>query len=96
MKCVVLDSFTRAVYNPQSWTRKIIRLYYPNVQTMELETKRHNYRMHGTLENASPEIQLRALRMTYLNLRTALYSMDMMIAAYYDLRNKKNEWQVNM
>mgnify|MGYP007097582810 CR=1 FL=1 len=96
IKCVVLDSTTRAVYNPDQWTRKLMRLYYPNVQTMELETLRHNYRMHGTLEKGSPEIQLRALRLIYQNLRTALYSMDMMIAAYYNVRNKKNEWQINM
>lgn len=94
--CVILESFTRNVYNPQQWTRKLIRLYYPNIQTMELETHRHHYQLDGSLELTSPEVQLRALRLVFSNLRQALYSMDMLIAAYYDLREKKNEWQINL
>lgn len=96
LDCVVLDSMTRSIYGANDWTRKIIRLYYPNIQTMELHTLRHNYVLGGTLDKTSPEVQLRALRLVFLNLRTALYSMDMMIAAFYDLRNKKNEWQINL
>ncbi len=96
LSCVVLDSITRAVYNEGQWTRKLIRLYYPNIHTLEMESIRHNYTLTHTLETAAPEIQLRALRLIYNNLRTALYSMDMQIAAYYDLRNKKNEWQINL
>lgn len=96
LDCVVLDSMTRSIYGANEWTRKIIRLYFPNIQTMELHTLRHNYTLGGTLDKTSPEVQLRALRLVFLNLRTALYSMDMMIAAFYDLRNKKNEWQINL
>ncbi|MBX7058388.1 MAG: hypothetical protein K1X75_10020 [Leptospirales bacterium] len=96
LDCVVLDSLTRSVYNPNLWTRKLMRLYYPNVQSVELETLRHNYREPGTLDRTSPEIQLKALRFIFLNLRTALYSMDMMIAAYYDRRNQFNEWQIGL
>ncbi len=94
--CVVLDSMTRSVYNPTQWTRKVIRLYYPNIQTLELETHRHNYQLRGSLETTSPEIQLKALRLVFNNLRAALYSMDMLIAAYYDLREKKSDWQINL
>ena len=75
LDCVVLDSMTRSIYGANEYTRKLIRLYYPNIQTMELETRRHNYVEKGTLERTSPEIQLRALRLVFLNLRTALYSM---------------------
>jgi hypothetical protein len=96
IKCVVLDSFTRGIYQSENWTRKVIRLYYPNIHTLEMESVRHNYQLNRTLETAAPEIQLKALRLVYNNLRTALYSMDMQIAAYYDLRNKKNEWQINL
>ena len=94
--CVVLDSMTRSIYNPTQWTRKVIRLYYPNIQTLELETSRHNYKLRGSLEATSPEIQLKALRLVFSNLRAALYSMDMLIAAYYDLREKKSDWQINL
>lgn len=94
--CVVLDSFTRSVYNPNLWTRKLMRLYHPNVQSIEVETLRHNYQERGTLDRTSPEIQLKALRLVFLNLRAALYSMDMMIAAFYDRRNKFNDWQVDL
>ena len=94
--CVVLDSMTRSIYNPTQWTRKVIRLYYPNIQTLELETSRHNYKLRGSLETTSPEIQLKALRLVFSNLRAALYSMDMLIAAYYDLREKKSDWQINL
>jgi hypothetical protein len=102
LTCLVMDSMTRNVYYPDQWTRKLMRLYYPNVQMVELETHRHNFQLPKpgqpsiTLEGTSPEIQLRALRLIYLNLRTALYSMDMVIASYYDKRNRKNEWQINL
>lgn len=102
LTCLVMDSMTRNVYHPDQWTRKLMRLYYPNVQMVELETHRHNFSMPSpgapaiTLEATSPEIQLRALRLIYLNLRTALYSMDMLIASYYDKRNRRNEWQINL
>ncbi len=93
--CVVLESFTRSIYNPGQWTKKMIRLYYPHIQFVELETLRHNYRLYRSLEFTSPEIQLKGLRLVFGNLRAALYSMDMLIAAYYDLREKKNDWQIN-
>lgn len=94
--CVILDSMIRGVDKYELWTRKIMRIYYPSIQTIELETLRHNFRLEESLENSSPEIQLRALRRVFINLRTALYSMDMLIAAYYDRRNKKHDWQIGL
>ena len=94
--CVVLDSMIRGVNMYELWTRKIMRLYYPSIQTLELETQTHNFRIVEGLENTSPEVQLKALRLVLQNLRTALYSMDMLIAAYYEQRNKRNEWQINL
>ncbi|EHQ06849.1 MAG: hypothetical protein F9K24_04070 [Leptonema illini] len=94
--CIVLDSMIRGVNKYELWTRKIMRLYYPSIQTLQLETRTHNLRMLESLENTSPEVQLKALRLVFQNLRTALYSMDMLIAAYYDRRNKRNEWQINL
>jgi hypothetical protein len=97
LQCMVLDSMERGVYNTTLWTRKILRLYYPYIQTMELVTLREHYNPPPvTLENTSPEVQLQAFRLAFSNLRTALYSMDMMIAAFYDKRNKLNEWQIDL
>ncbi len=94
--CVILDFMIRGVDQYELWTRKIMRIYYPSIQTIELETLRHNFRLEESLENSSPEIQLKALRRVFLNLRAALYSMDMLIAAYYDRRNKKHDWQIGL
>ncbi len=94
--CVVLDYMIRGVEQYEQWTRKIMRIYYPSIQTVQLETLRQNYKLDESLENASPEIQLKALRTVFLNLRSALYSMDMLIAAYYDRKNKRNDWQINL
>lgn len=96
IQCIVLDSMTRGVNRTELWTRKIMRLYYPNVQSLQLETLTHNLRVTESLENTSPEVQLKAIRLVFLNLRTALYSMDMLIAGYYDRRNKRNDWQINL
>lgn len=73
-----------------------MRIYYPSIQTIELETLRQNYQIVEELVNSSPEIQLKAFRKVFINLRTALYSMDMLIAAYYDRRNKKHDWQIGL
>lgn len=96
LDCMVLDSLTRNVYNGDQWTRKILRMKEYNVQTLEMETLRHNYRLFETMENAAPEVQLKAFRLIYGNLRTALYSMDMMIALYYDMRNRRNSYQIDL
>lgn len=96
IECVVIDSMIRGVNKYEIWTRKIMRLRYPGIQTVQLETLTHNLRMMESLEMTSPEVQLKGLRLIYLNLRTALYSMDMLIAAYYDRRNKRTEWQINL
>ncbi len=96
MNCLVLDSMIRSVYNPDQYTRKLIRLYAQNVQALELETRRHNFRLMENLTNTAPEIQIKAMRLVYQNLRTALYSMDMMIAGYYQFKLKQNEWQINL
>ncbi|MBI3395848.1 MAG: hypothetical protein HY042_08435 [Spirochaetia bacterium] len=96
LDCMVLDSTTRNVYNSDLWTRKILRMRDYSVQTLEMETLRHNYRLYETFDNASPEVQLRAFRLVYQSLRTALYSMDMLIAAYYEHKNRKNYYQINL
>lgn len=94
--CIVLDYMIRGVEHYEWWTRKIMRIYYPSIQTIQLETLRQNFKLEESLELSSPEIQLKALRNVFINLRTALYSMDMLIAAYYDRRNKKHDWQINL
>ncbi len=96
ISCIVLDYMIRGVEHYDWWTRKIMRIYYPSIQTIQLETLRQNFKLEETLEVSSPEIQLKALRNVFINLRTALYSMDMLIAAYYDRRNKKHDWQINL
>ncbi|MCB1317097.1 MAG: hypothetical protein KDK27_14140 [Leptospiraceae bacterium] len=96
LDCVVLDSIVRSIYHDNSWTRKILRLYVPNVQTVEIQTMKHNYNEHATLDRTSPEVQLKALRGIFLSLRAALYAMDMYIAAYYDKRNRINSWQIDI
>ncbi|MCB1326960.1 MAG: hypothetical protein H7A21_20375 [Spirochaetales bacterium] len=96
LRCVVLDSMTRNVYGQNQFTRKIMRVYTQNVQAIELETFKVNYQQEGRLNYASAEIQLNALRMVFRNLRAALYSMDILIAGYYDRRNQVNYWQIDL
>ena len=97
LECLVLDSMERGVYNTSLWTRKVLKMYYPYIQTMELVTRKQHYNPDPeTLEKTAPEVQLQAFRLVFSNLRSALYSMDMMIAAYYDKRNKRNEWQIDL
>lgn len=96
LDCIILESMEKNIRNDNQWTRKILRLYYPNVQSMEMETSRHHYASTNTLDHTSPEVQLKALRFVFLKLRSALYTMDMMIAAYYDKRNTLNYWQIDL
>lgn len=97
MSCIVLDAERRSIYMETAWTRKLMRLYLPeNIQSIELHTFRHNYQTRNRLDEAAAEVQLEALRMVYLDLRSALYRMDMQIAAFYDRRNQLNSWQVDL
>ncbi len=96
LHCLILESTTRPIYEPEKWTHKIVRLRFPGIESLELASHRHNLNMLQNLENVDPGHQLELLRLIVRNLQTALYTMDMKIAAYYNLRNKKNEWQINM
>lgn len=96
MDCVVLDAMVQSIYIEDQWTRKLMRMYNPHIQTVELHTLRRNYVKGGSLEKTAPEIQLRALRLFAEDLRSSLYMMDMEIAAHYDQRNKLNQWQLGL
>ncbi|MBI3395129.1 MAG: hypothetical protein HY042_04785 [Spirochaetia bacterium] len=94
LECIVLDAVTRPVYNTDLWTRKLLRVRDYSVQTMEMETLRHNYRLYDTLDRTSPEVQVHAFRVLDLSLRAAVSHMDMMIAAYQDNKDKRNLYQI--
>ena len=96
LKCAVLDALVQNIYVANQWTRKLMRLYNPHVQRVELHTIRHNYVQKARLERASPEIQLRALRLFAEDLRSSLYMMDMEIAAHYEQQRKVNSWQLGI
>jgi hypothetical protein len=96
LHCLMLESHTRPVYEPEKWTRKKIRLRFPGIESLELASQRRNMHLLQEMENVDPKHQLELLRRLVLNIKTALYSMDMEIAAYYENRNKKNQWQIDM
>ena len=93
--CVVLDSYTRNLDNENLWTRKILRLFYPDVQFMELETHRFNYKLTTFLERTSPWVQLKAIRAAFRELRTTLYTMDRYMADRQDRQKKIIGWQID-
>jgi hypothetical protein len=94
--CVVLDLYVQSIYVENQWTRKLLRLYNPHIQTVELQTIRHNYEQGGTLEKTDPEIQLKALRLIFADMRTAMYMLDLEIAAHYDYKNRIYQWQLGL
>ena len=96
MDCVVLDLYAKSIYDENNWTRKVLRLYYPHIQSIEMQTVRHNYQLGGTLDRAEPRIQIEALRKMNSHMREAVYTIDMRIAAYYNYRDKVNGWQTGM
>ncbi|MCR9144172.1 MAG: hypothetical protein NXI24_18130 [bacterium] len=96
LDCIVLDALVQSIYVEGQWTRKLMRLYNPHIQTVELHTLRQNFVKGGSLEKTAPEIQLQALRTFAADLRSSLYLMDMEIAAYYEQRNKVNQWQLGL
>ena len=96
LDCIVLDALVQSIYIEGQWTRKLMRMYNPHIQTVELYTARRNYVQGGSLEKTSTEIQLQALRIFAEDLRSSLYMMDMEIAAHYDQLNRVNRWQMGL
>ncbi len=96
LDCIVLDALVQSIYVEGQWTRKVMRMYNPHIQSVELHTMRQNFVKGGSLEKTAPEIQLQGLRTFAEDLRSSLYRMDMEIAAHYDQRNKINQWQLGM
>ncbi len=96
LDCVVLVTFTRDVYSPAHWTRKIIRIRYPDVRQFEVRTEESNYLDISSIKRSSPEVQLEALQRLFGNLRQAIYIMDNLIAYHYQRRNQIDRWQINL
>jgi len=90
INCVVIDSEKRNVHYVNIWKRKIIRLYIPYIQSMEMESLSHNSRLLETMDDASPEMQLHGMKLMAKHLQESLYSIDLMIASYYNKREKRN------
>lgn len=96
LHCLRLESVVRPIYEPDKWTRKMIRVRFPGIESLELASERRNMNLLQEMENVNPKHQLKLLRMVINNIKTALYSMDMEIAGFYESRNKKNEWQLDL
>ena len=88
--CVVIDSEKRNVNYESIWQRKLIRLYNPYIQSMEMESLSQNSRIIHTMDDASPEMQLKGMKIMAKHLQESLYSIDLMIASYYNKREKRN------
>lgn len=96
LDCAVLDALVQSVYLENLWTRKLMRLYNPHIQSVELHTLRKNFTKGGSLIKTDPKIQLKGLRLFTEDLRASLYAMDMEIAAHYDRLNRVNAWQLGL
>ena len=90
INCVVIDSERKNIHNATSFKKKFIRLYIPYIQSMEIESISRFSHVSETMDDATPEMQLKALRLMTVHLKEALYNIDMMISSYYNKRQKRN------
>lgn len=94
LACIVIDSEKKNVHYDSIWQRKIIRLYIPYIQSMEMESLGHHSRKLETMDNATPEMQLQGLKIISRHLQESLYSIDLMIASYYNKKEKRNPFLI--
>ena len=96
VSCMVLEAINVPINLPSHWTRKYLRMYMPHTNIVEMETLRKNYRLYNTLNNASILHRLEGLRTMHSHIRTALYKIDLQIAAHYDQSKTVADWQIEM
>ncbi|MDH5654688.1 MAG: hypothetical protein OEZ34_02195 [Spirochaetia bacterium] len=90
ISCVVIDSERKNIKNSLIFKRKLIRLYNPYIQSMEIESRSHYSKISETMDDATPEMQLKSLRLMTAHLNESLYAIDIMISSYYNKRQKRN------
>jgi hypothetical protein len=61
---------------------------------MEMESLGHHSRKLETMDNATPEMQLQGLKIISRHLQESLYSIDLMIASYYNKKEKRNPFLI--
>ncbi len=94
--CVVLDTRVRPIEIAEYWTTRVIRLYPGRLDVLELETIQKGREMTRLLDSSSADVQIMALRSMADYLRSALYTMDMQIAAHYTQEEFRTKWQMGL
>ena len=94
--CIVLDSLNRSIEQENIWTHKIIRITFPDIQNIQLDSLRYNYRRVAYTKSFSKDVQFSILRSVFYNLLKARYKMDSQLAARNYYNAKINVWQSSL
>lgn len=94
--CIVLDRNDREIDYPENWTRKVVRIRYPDLNTIEIETHKENYDSLVYLGGMDVEIRRKAISLLYMALKNAGYTMDIQIAAARSRADNNAEWKVDI
>ncbi len=91
--CIILDSYSRNINFENQWTHKIIRFRHPDLDTMELRARKHNYDRTAKMKMYTPENQYHVLQVIFSNLLKTLYKMDLIVAGRKYYYRRTNRWQ---
>lgn len=93
--CIVMDSLERRLYNSGYFTRKVIRVYYPELKAIQLDTYVQNHYLPTVLDTEHPELIVRAYKEIRTLLKSVNYNMDKLIASHEYQKERFTDWQMN-
>lgn len=93
--CIVMDSLERRIYDTGFFTRKVVRVYYPELKVIQLDTYIRNHQLQTILDTEHPELMVRAYKELRSLLKSVNYNMDKLIAAHEYQRERFTDWQMN-
>lgn len=95
LDCIVIESMIRQVDRPEIFTRRLVRIFYPDLDNIQIETLRHNFHRSLNLASSSPEVHLESLRKIQDVIDSSVFMIDMMVSQEIQNQNELIEWQTN-
>ncbi len=96
LTCIVFDVSTREVQYPEYFNRRIIRIYYPDLENPEIETMGHNYKNVSNTASLSTLEQAEFGRHMTKQLNLAKSKLQLLVAYHLEQNRRITQWKIRM
>ncbi len=94
LDCMILDNFYTPVDYPENFSRRLVRVYYPDIHTMDFVTSVKSRRYRSELGSLPLDLQVESLQMLEKKIRGASLAVDLQLSLEMEKSRNIVEWQL--